>query len=275
MEKTINVYSIFESIKHINKNGIEFWYARELMIVLEYSKWEKFTKVISKAIASCNNSNLFIEDHFPQVGKMVQIGSNSVRKIYDYELSRYACYLIAQNADSRKKVVSLAQTYFAIQTRKQEIIERLSLNDKERLFQREVVKKKNKVLLNTARCAGVKNFDRFNNSGYKGLYNGETANEIAKRKKLRYNEDILDNMDTDELIANLFRISQTEQRIRNKNIVGEKDANETHYIVGKDIRRVILKQGNTPPEKLPTPDKSIKELKKWNKDINNKQAKNK
>ena len=258
----------FEDIKHIDENGIEFWYARELMNCLNYSKWSNFKKVISKAMKSCENSDISVFDHFADVGKMVQIGSDAQREQKDYKLTRYACYLIAQNGDSRKKVIALAQTYFAVQTRKQEITEKeySSLTeDEKRFYQRNLTKKGNYSLNQTAKNAGVKNFDRFHNSGYKGLYNGETADDIAKRKGLRYREDILDNMGSDELIANLFRISQTEQKLKKDNIQTEKEANETHYNIGKNIREVIAKNGGTMPEDLPTPKKSLKQLEKENK----------
>ena len=188
----------------------------------------------------------------------------------DFKLSRYACYLIVQNSDPRKEVVALGQTYFAIQTRKQELSEkeyRELTEDEKRFYQRDLTRKGNYSLNIAARKAGVKNFDKFHNSGYKGLYNGETANDIAKRKKLRYREDILDNMGSDELIANLFRISQTEQKLRNEKINLENEANETHYKVGKEIRNTIKKLGGTMPENLPTPKKSLKELEKENKKL--------
>ena len=199
---------------------------------------------------------------------MVKIGSKTSRKINDYKLSRYACYLIAQNADSRKKVVALAQTYFAVQTRRQELLEEeykeLS-EDEKRLYIRNLTKKGNYSLNQTAKNAGVKNFDRFHNYGYRGLYNGETANDIAKRKGLRYREDILDNMGSTELSANLFRITQTEDKIVNDNIKGEAIANETHYEVGKKIRKTIKELNGTMPEDLPSPNKSIKQIEKDNK----------
>ena len=259
--------SIFENIKHIDENGNEYWFARELQNVLEYKKWEKFNNVINDAISACNLSGYEVADHFPQVGKMVNIGSKTSRNISDYKLSRYACYLIAQNGDSRKKTIALAQTYFAFQTRKMEITEReySSLTeDEKRFYQRNLTKKGNYSLNQAAKDAGVKNFDRFHNSGYKGLYNGETADDIAKRKGLRYREDILDNMGSEELIANLFRISQTEQKLRKDNVKTEKEANETHYTIGKNIREVIAKNGGTMPEDLPTPKKSLKQLEKEN-----------
>ena len=185
----------FESIKHIDENGVEFWYARELKIVLEYSKWGNFTKVIDKAKEACENSGINIFDHFADIGKTIKMPKGAEKIIDDLKLTRYACYLIAQNGDSRKKAIALAQTYFAVQTRKQEITrkeyEQLS-EDEKRLYTRQNVKDKNKYLFNTAKLVGVKNYGRFNNYGYRGLYNGENAKDIAKRKGISENEDILD-----------------------------------------------------------------------------------
>ena len=258
----------FEEIKHIDENGIEFWYARELMIILEYKQWRRFESVIEKAKESCENSDISVIEHFANVGKLSKRANNAEVEISDYKLSRYACYLIAQNGDSRKKVIALAQTYFAVQTRKQEITEKeynMLTEDEKRFYQRNLTRKGNYSLNQTAKKSGVKNFDKFHNSGYKGLYNGETADDIAKRKGLRYREDILDNMGSDELIANLFRISQTEQKLKKDNIQTEKEANKTHYNIGKNIREVIAKNGGTMPEELPTPKKSLKQLEKENK----------
>ena len=255
----------FEDIKHIDDNGVEFWYARELMKILEYNKWENFEKVINKAKDACKNSGISILEHFPDVRKLSKRANNAEIEIKDYKLTRYACYLIAQNGDSRKKVIALAQTYFAVQTRKQEISEKeysMLTEEEKRFYQRNLTRKGNYSLNQTAKNAGVKNFDKFHNAGYRGLYNGETADDIAKRKGLRYREDILDNMGSDELIANLFRISQTEQKLRKDNISGEKEANKTHYNIGKNIREVIEKNGGTMPEDLPTPKKSLKQLEK-------------
>ena len=262
--------TVFESIKHFDENGNEYWYARELQKVLEYNKWENFEKVIEKAKLSCLNSNYGLQDHFPDVRKMVDIGSNTLRNIVDYKLSRYACYLIAQNGDSRKKVIALAQTYFAIQTRKQELLEQeynSLTEDEKRFYQRDLTKKGNYSLNQTAKKAGVKNFDKFHNAGYKGLYNGETANDIAKRKGLRYREDILDNMGSVELGANIFRITQTEALLEKQEAPNEIIATNTHYKVGKTVRKAIEDLGGTMPEDLPTPDKSLKELEKENNNL--------
>ena len=240
--------TIFESIKHVDDDGNEYWYARELQKVLEYTEWRKFVGVIKKAINSCKASNYVTSDHFVGADKMINLGKGGQRKVSDYKLSRYACYLIAQNGDSRKKVIALAQTYFAIQTRKHELLEQEYNNlteDEKRFYQRDLTKKGNYSLNQTAKKAGVKNFDKFHNAGYKGLYNGETANDIAKRKGLRYREDILDNMGSDELIANLFRISQTNQKLINDNVQGEGNANDVHYNVGKEVRNTIKRIGGT------------------------------
>ena len=260
--------SIFESIKHIDENGNEFWYARELQKVLEYKEWRKFKGVIDKAMKACLTCKNNVLDHFVQLDKMIKLAKGAKRMILDYKLSRYACYLIAQNGDSHIKSIAFAQTYFAIQTRKQELMERdyeSLTEDEKRFYQRNLTRKGNYSLNQTAKKAGVKNFDKFHNAGYKGLYNGETADAIAKRKGLRYREDILDNMGSVELAANLFRITQTEQKLKNENISGENNANMTHYNMGRDIRNFIANQGGTMPEDLPTPKKSLKELEKENK----------
>ena len=242
------------------------------MLVLGYKEWRYFKSTIEKAKISCNQSNYNESNHFGVYTKMVEIGSKTSRNIEDYKLSRYACYLIVQNSNPKIKAVALGQTYFAIQTRKQEILEdyeHLSENEK-RLKIRKQTRIGNRVLNRTAVNAGVKNLDKFHNAGYKGLYNGETADDIAKRKGLRYREDILDNMGADELATNLFRISQTNQKLINDKVNGETNACDTHYKVGKKIRDVIIDIGGTMPEDLPTPKKSIKEIEKENKLINNK-----
>ena len=259
--------NIFESIKHIDENGNEFWYARELMKVLNYTKWQNFINIIRKAIVACEGSNICVFEHFTDISKVLLIGNNAKMEVNDYKLSRYACYLIAQNADPRKEVVALAQTYFAIQTRRQELFDEKYKNKSEnerRLEQRNLTKKANLSLNQVAKNAGVKNFGEFHNFGYRGLYNGETANDIFKRKGLRYRKDILDNMSSEELAANLFRITQTEDKIKNEKITGETNANIAHYTVGKNVRDTIIKNGGTLPEDMPTPDKSLKEIEKEN-----------
>ena len=262
----------FEDIKHIDENRIEYWYARELQLVLDYKEWRKFENVIKKAIDACKNSGISAFEHFVGADKLSKRANNAEVLISDYKLTRYACYLIAQNGDPRKEVIALAQTYFAIQTRKQEISEKeysLLTEDEKRFYQRNLTRKGNYSLNQAAKNAGVKNYDKFHNSGYKGLYNGETADDIAKRKGLRYREDILDNMGSEELAANLFRITQTESKLKRDNISTEKVANKTHYNIGKNIREVIAKNGGTMPEDLPTPKKSLKQLEKENKKMLN------
>ena len=254
----------FESIKHIDENGVEFWYARELMIVLEYKQWRRFEQVIERAKEACKNSNVNVYDHFADVGKIVKAGVTN-KDIGDIKLTRYACYLIAQNGDSRKKTIALAQTYFAVQTRKQELTrqeyEQLS-EDEKRLYTRKNVKDKNKYLFDTAKLAGVKNYGKFNNYGYRGLYNGETASDIAKRKGISEKEDILDYMSSTELAANLFRITQTDEVLKNKKIDNEDDACKTHHNVGQAVRQTIKRIGGTMPEDLPTPSMSAKQIEK-------------
>ena len=255
----------FEDIKHIDENGIEFWYARELMSILQYSNWQNFKKIIDKAIISCENSGISVFEHFTDVNKTIKMPKGAEKTIIDYELTRYACYLIAQNGDSRKKVIALAQTYFAVQTRKQELTEKeytMLTEDEKRFYQKNLTRKGNYSLNQTAKKVGVKNFDKFHNAGYKGLYNGETADDIAKRKGLRYREDILDNMGSTELIANLFRISQTEEKLKKDNVNTEKEACKTHNKIGKIVRKAIKEAGGTMPEDLPTPKKSLKQLEK-------------
>ena len=260
----------FEDIKHIDEYGNEYWEARELQKALEYIDWRKFENVIQKAKKSCEKSYYKVYEHFVGADKLSKRANNAETIISDYKLSRYACYLIVQNGDPRKEVIALGQTYFAIQTRKQEISEKeyieLSENEK-RFYNRNITKRGNYQLNQVAKKAGVKNFDQFHNAGYRGLYNGESAADIAKRKKLRYREDILDNMGSDELAANIFRISQTKQKIENENIQGEKNATNTHYKIGKNVRKFIAQNGGTMPEKFPTPKKSLKELEKEKKKL--------
>ena len=255
----------FESIKHLNENGTEYWNARELMTILNYSKWGNFVKVIDRAKESCKNSDINVSEHFADAGKTSKMPNGGEKVISDYKLSRYAGYLIAQNGDSRKRVIALAQTYFAVQTRKQELTrqEYEQLNeDEKRLYTRKNVKDKNQFLFDTAKSAGVKNYGKFKNYGYRGLYNGETAKDIANRKGISEKEDILDYMSSTELAANLFRITQTDEVLKNKNINNENDACKTHHNVGQAVRQTIKRIGGTMPEDLPTPRRSAKQIEK-------------
>jgi DNA-damage-inducible protein D len=259
----------FEELRHINENGNEYWTARELYPVLEYKSWDKFKNVIGKAIIACTNSNQDIKNHFSHMGKMVTLGSSSPRIIEDYQLSRYACYLIVQNGDSRKPVIANGQTYFAIQTRRQELeddeqFKKLSENER-RLFLRNEIKEHNKLLVNAAKNSGVEtelDYAIFQNHGYKGLYGGHDAREIHKKKGLTKNQKILDHMGATELAANLFRATQTEEKLRRENIKGKDQANITHFKVGAKVRKTIKDLGGTMPEDLYTPDISITELEK-------------
>lgn len=259
--------TIFEDIKHVDEEGNDYWLARELMPLLEYTLWKRFSNAIKKAIENCRNSNYNISDHFVGADKMVSIGSNTSRKIKDYKLSRYACYLIVLNCDPRKTVIALAKTYFAIKTRKQELAEKDNkelTEDEKRMHRRKQVKNGNYHLNQTAIKSGVKDLARFHNAGYKGLYNGETADDIFKRKKLRYREDILDNMGSEELADNIFRIAQTDAKLKRDNVDNAYMANSVHYEVGKEVRDSIKRLGGVMPENLPTPNKSLKELEKDN-----------
>ena len=273
--KQIDKYtnSIFESIKHTDEYDNEFWYARELQKVLEYKDQRNFLKVLSKAKDACKNSEFNVNEQLVDLNKLSKRNNNAQINIQDFKLSRYICYLIVQNADPNKEVIALGQTYFAIQTRKQEITEQEydSLSDDEkRFYQRKLTKQGNYTLQKVAASAGVKNMAEFHNAGYKGLYNGETADDIFKRKKLRYREDILDNMNEDELVANLFRINQTKQKLIRDNIQGEKEAKDVHYEVGKKVRKAIADIGGMMPEEMPTPKKSLKELEKEKKQLETK-----
>ena len=247
--------NIFENIKHVDECGNEYWLARDLSKVLEYKDWRNFQKVIDKAITSAQNSVSFEENWIVEITKPIKTGKGKEEFIKDYKLTRYICYLIVQNADPSKEVVAMGQTYFAIQTRKQEITEQeydsLSDDDK-RFYQRRLTKQGNYTLQKVATSAGVKNMAEFHNAGYKGLYNGETADDIFKRKKLRYREDILDNMNEDELVANLFRINQTKQKLLKDNVHGEEEAKDVHYEVGKKVRKAIADIRGMMPEEMPT-----------------------
>jgi len=253
----------FENIKKIDENGIEYWEARELLPVLGYEKWQNAEDVIMRATRACINSGQDADNHFTKFSKMVGIGSDAFRKVINYKLDRYACYLVAQNGDPNKPEIALAQTYFAIQTRKQEIFEKLSDSDK-RLFIRGEVSNQNKKLFKTAKGAGVTNFGTFNNEGYRGLY-GMNLPAIEQKKKIRKGE-LLDVAGSTELAANLFRITQTDEKMKKDNIKGQDLASRTHFMVGGKVRQTIKDIGGEMPENLPT-EKHIKELQKEKKKL--------
>lgn len=266
---TKKTMSLFESIKHVDKNNIEYWTSRTLWKVLEYTEYRHFLPVIDKAKLACENSGQRIEDHFEDILEMVEIGSGAERSVDSVKLSRYACYLIVQNADPSKTIVAQGQTYFAIQTRiaeVQQMSEYQTLTDEEekRLFLRTEMLKHNSLLASAAKDAGVidnRDYAIFQNWGYKGLYGGMTANDIHLCKGLKKSQKILDHMGSTELAANLFRATQTEEKLRRENIKGKQHANKTHYEVGAKVRQTIKELGGTMPEELPTAE-SIKTVKK-------------
>jgi DNA-damage-inducible protein D len=271
----------FEEIKHIDEDGIEFWFARELQGILEYKKWDNFNKVIDTAKIACKISQHEVEEHFVDTVKTVtmpigeQFGARGFpevsktpksKKIKDYKLTRYACYLIVMNGDPRKEIIANGQTYFAVKTRQQEfndLYNQLTEEDK-RLFLRGDIKQKNMLLAEAAKNAGIittHEYAVFQDYGYRGLYDGETAKDIAKRKNINPEKDsVLDYMGSLELAANLFRIAQTEDVMRKNNVDSPRIANDTHYRVGKIVREAMEKAGNTVPEQLPTPEKSITQI---------------
>lgn len=261
-------YKSFEEIKHIREDNSEYWLARELQKALQYTKWENFKNVIDRAMLACKNAGFEITDHFPEVGKTVEMPSKAKPKtIIDYELTRYACYLIVQNGDPRKEIIAIGQTYFAIQTRRQELNDYFNSldEDNKRLVVRGDIKQWNQLLAESAHKAGVltdEEFATFQNAGYMGLYGGETVADIHKRKGLKPNEKILDFMASPELIANLFRISQTEEKIKNEFIQGAENATMAHYEVGTAVREAIKKVNGTLPENMETPKQSINDIEK-------------
>lgn len=244
----ISLNPSFENIKKVDENGVEYWEARDLMPLLGYKVWQKSEYVIERAAQACQNSGESIKNHFNRTVKMVRIGSSTIREVTNWKLDRYACYLIAQNGDPYKKEIAEAQTYFAIQTRRQELFEKMS-QDQKRIYIRGEVTLENKKLFSTAKHAGVTNFGSFNNAGYQGLYNMPLST-IEKKKKIKKGE-LLDRAGTTELAANLFRITQTDEKIRQDNIHGQKQASDTHYEIGKKVRKAIRDIGGTMPEKLP------------------------
>lgn len=259
--------SIFEQIRHIDENGIEYWSAREMAKVLEYSEYRHFLPVIDKAKEACSNSNNSPLNHFEDILEMIKIGKGGKREVESVKLSRYACYLIIQNADPSKEVVANGQSYFAVQTRLAEINQmdeynRLTSEEEKRLFLRNELARHNSQLADAAKNAGIiKSVDYaiFQNHGYQGLYGGLDAKAIHARKGLKKSQKILDHMGSTELAANLFRATQTEEKLRRENIKGKAEANKTHYEVGKKVRQTIKELGGTMPEDLPVAG-SIKEL---------------
>lgn len=263
---------IFEDIKHINEYDQEFWYARELSKVLGYKDFRNFELIIFKAMENCKNSNQNIDDHFGETTEMVNIGSNAKREFKSYKLSRYAAYLTVLNANPDKPVVALGKTYFAVKTRQQELIENYdSLSEgQKRLAIRHEMIEHNKQLVAAAKDAGVNtsiDYAIFQNYGYMGLYGGLKAKDIHQRKGLKKSQNILDHMGYEELAANLFRATQTEAKLKRENIKGKDNANQTHYDVGKEVRDTIKRLGGTMPEDLPTPEKSINQIKKEQKKL--------
>ncbi len=261
-------HETFESIRQSDDDGNEFWSARQLSKVLEYSEYRHFLPVIAKAREACRNSQHLVADHFEDILDMVDIGSGARRKIDDVRLSRYACYLIVQNGDPSKPVIANGQTYFAFQTRRQELIDdarfgQLSEEDK-RLAIRNELAEHNKHLAAAARKAGVAtslDYAIFQDHGYRGLYGGLSAKDIHARKGLKKSQKILDYMGSTELAANLFRATQAEEKLKRENVKGKDSANQTHFDVGKKVRETISELGGIMPESLPTPEKSIEQVK--------------
>ncbi|WIG59586.1 MAG: DNA-damage-inducible protein D [Ktedonobacterales bacterium] len=259
--------SPFEQIRHEAEGGGEYWSARELAKVLDYSGWQRFMGVIARAQTACENSGQRITDHFNTDVNMVTLGSGAIREVEDWHLSRYACYLVVQNADPEKPIVALGQTYFAIQTRRAELAGELTglTEAQRRIVLRDQAAARNVDLAAAVYEAGVvtqQDFATFQNHGYRGLYDGETAQDIAARKGLKRGQKVLDWMGSEELAANFFRITQTEAKIRREGIQGKDAANQTHYDVGKRVRETIEDLGGTPPEQLPTPTKSIEQIRR-------------
>lgn len=260
-------HATFESLRHVGENGGEYWRARQLAKVFDYSEYRHFLPVIERAREACRNSGRAPEDHFEDILEMVEIGSGARRELADVRLSRYACYLIVQNADPAKPIIANGQTYFAIQTRRQELADdekfaRLT-EDEKRLAVRNELAQHNKYLAAAAKDAGVEtglDYAIFQDHGYRGLYGGLTAREIHERKGLKKSQKILDHMGSTELAANLFRATQTEEKLKRERVKGKQQANQTHLEVGHKVRQTIRELGGTMPEALPTPEQSIKKL---------------
>lgn len=257
-------HKTFEDIRHVDENGDEYWLARDLFPVLDYAKWENFLNVINKAKISCQIAGYPVQNHFPEIRKKVYLGSNAEREVEDIALSRYACYLIVQNADPSKPVIAQGQAYFAIQTRRQELADEAAIayldEDEKRLQLRKEIASHNKDLASAAKESGVMRYGIFQDEGYKGLYGGLGSKDIHRKKKLKSSQQILDHMGSTELAANFFRVTQAADKLRRESIKGESAANRTHREVGVKVRQTIKDLGGVMPEDLPTPDKSIGQL---------------
>ena len=257
----------FEDIRKTDNSGNEYWSARELAPLLDYKEWRNFQRVLNKAMQACEASHQAPSDHFVSINKMVTLGSGAQRELDDINLSRYACYLVVQNGDPSKPVIAAGQTYFALQTRRQELDDNASFKqlkeDEKRLFLRNELKEHNKLLVETAQQAGVStgiDFAVFQNHGYRGLYGGLDQKGIHQQKGLKKSQKILDHMGSTELAANLFRATQTDEKLKRDNIQSKTEANQTHFEVGQKVRETIKELGGTMPENLPTPEKSIRQL---------------
>ena len=260
-------HQTFEQLKSLAADGMEFWSARDLAPLLDYRDWRNFLKVISKAMQACEASGQLLDDHFVEATKMVPLGSGSQRELDDIHLSRYACYLVVQNGDPAKPVIAAGQTYFAVQTRRQELAGDASFQqlreEQKRVLLRNELREHNKQLVEAAQQAGVEtslDFAVFQNHGYQGLYGGLGQKDIHQRKDLKRSQRILDHMGSTELAANLFRATQTEEKLRRDNVQGKHQANQVHFDVGRKVRETIAELGGTMPEELPTPSSSIKQI---------------
>ena len=257
-------HKTFEDIRHEDEDGNEYWLARDLAKALEYAEFRNFTPVLEKAIEAAGNSDREKIDHFVQVHVMIDLGKGAKREFPDIKLSRYACYLIVQNADPSKPVVARGQTYFAIQTRRQELADESTMagldEDERRLQLRKEIVSHNKDLASAAKDSGVMRYGIFQDEGYKGLYGGLGSKDIHRKKELKQSQQILDHMGSTELAANFFRVTQAADKLRRENVKGEAAANRTHREVGIKVRQTIKELGGTMPENLPTPEKSIQQL---------------
>lgn len=273
-------HATFEGIRHVDADGNEYWRARQLAKVLDYSEYRHFLPVVARALEACRNSGQSEADHFEDVLEMVEIGSGAQRELPDVRLSRYACYLVVQNGEPSKPVIANGQTYFALQTRRQELADsnqfaQLS-EDGKRLAIRNELATHNKHLAAAAKDAGVDtplDYAIFQDHGYKGLYGGMSNRDIHARKELKKSQKILDHMGSTELAANLFRATQTEEKLRRDQVSGKQQANQTHFEVGRKVRQTIQELGGTMPENLPTPELSIQQIESTKKKLARKTGK--